>query len=251
MDFNKEDVIGVKFNMLEVVSFSHIKINKSGYNIYYYNCKCDCGSNCIANRQQINQKRKISCGCEKSKKTKEFNKLKKKYNKYNLDGEFGIGYTFKNEEFYFDLEDYEKIKDYCWRIGNKGYIMCTINGNKRYDLLFHRLVFDLDFTDKVDVDHINGTKTRNDNRKHNLRVCSHAENMRNRLTPDNNTSGIIGVSFDKTHNVWKSFITHNDKRNNIGSYKNKEDAIKNRLEKEKALFGEFAPQKNLFEQYNI
>lgn len=75
--------------------------------------------------------------------------------------------------------------------------------------------------------------------------------MRNRLTPDNNTSGIIGVSFDKTHNVWKSFITHNDKRNNIGSYKNKEDAIKNRLEKEKALFGEFAPQKNLFEQYNI
>ena len=31
------------------------------------------------------------------------NKNHKKYNNYDLTGEYGIGYTFKNEEFYFDL----------------------------------------------------------------------------------------------------------------------------------------------------
>ena len=38
----------------------------------------------------------------------------KKYNTYDLSGEYGIGYTTKGEKFLFDLEDYEKIKDYCW-----------------------------------------------------------------------------------------------------------------------------------------
>ena len=37
----------------------------------------------------------------------------KKYNTYDLSGEYGIGYTSKGEEFYFDLDDYDKIKDYC------------------------------------------------------------------------------------------------------------------------------------------
>ena len=37
----------------------------------------------------------------------------KKYNRYDLSGEYGIGWTTNtNHVFYFDLEDYEKIKDY-------------------------------------------------------------------------------------------------------------------------------------------
>lgn len=31
-------------------------------------------------------------------------------NTYDLSGEYGIGYTTKGEEFWFDLEDYDKIK---------------------------------------------------------------------------------------------------------------------------------------------
>ena len=48
--------------------------------------------------------------------------MHKKYNTYDLTGEYGIGYTSKDEEFYFDLEDYDKIKDYCWRITMQGYV---------------------------------------------------------------------------------------------------------------------------------
>ena len=38
-----------------------------------------------------------------------------KYNKYDLSGCFGIGYASNNDDlFYFDLEDYNKIKNTCW-----------------------------------------------------------------------------------------------------------------------------------------
>jgi len=138
------ELIGLKFNMISVISYSHKKKKpKKGW-YYYYNCKCDCGNSIISERAQIKNKSKKSCGCQGKLNTIKFNKTKKKYNKYDLSGEYGIGYTFKNECFYFDKEDYEKIKDYCWHMGNRGYIMCTINKNKegRHDLLFHRLVTD-------------------------------------------------------------------------------------------------------------
>lgn len=41
-------------------------------------------------------------------------KLAKQYNRYDLSGEFGKGWTNKEEEFWFDLEDFDKIKNYCW-----------------------------------------------------------------------------------------------------------------------------------------
>ena len=37
----------------------------------------------------------------------------------------------------------------------------------------------------------------------------------------------------------------------LGRYSNKEDAIKARLEAEIKYYGEFAPQRHLFEQYGI
>ena len=64
-----------------------------------------------------------SCGCLNNEKRSLLGKNSKKYNKYNLNGEYGIGWTSNtNEEFYFDLEDYDKIKDYCWFLDNRGYI---------------------------------------------------------------------------------------------------------------------------------
>ena len=52
---------------------------------------------------------------------------KKIYNKYNIGGEFGIGYTSKGEEFYFDLDDYDKIKDYCWYLNENKYLVTNSN----------------------------------------------------------------------------------------------------------------------------
>ena len=46
-------------------------------------------------------------------------------------------------------------------------------------------------------------------------------------------------------------IVLNKKDIYLGRYSNKEDAIKARLEAEIKYFGEFAPQRHLFEQYGI
>jgi hypothetical protein len=41
------------------------------------------------------------------------------------------------------------------------------------------------------------------------------------------------------------------KQIHLGMFENKEDAIKARLEAEAKYFGDFAPQRHLFEQYKI
>lgn len=82
-----------------------------------------------------------------------------KYNKYNLTGEYGIGYTEKGEEFYFDSEDYDLIKDYYWAINNGGYLTSTKNNKTLY---FTKLVKN----SKKTMRYLNRNKL--DNRKKNL-----------------------------------------------------------------------------------
>ena len=67
----------------------------------------------------------------------------------------------------------------------------------------------------------------------------------------NNQSGIMGVGFNKSSQQWRARITVNGVPIYLGSFNNKEDAIKTRLQAEIKYFGEFAPQKHLYEQYGI
>lgn len=66
-----------------------------------------------------------------------------------------------------------------------------------------------------------------------------------------NKSGIVGVSWNKKRNNWKSVLVFEGKEKYLGSFKNKDDAIKARLLAEIQYYGEYAPQKHLFNQYGI
>lgn len=91
------------------------------------------------------------------------------------------------------------------------------------------------------VDHINGNKL--DNRKSNLRICCNADNLKNRVKlPSNNTSGILGVRYRADRNKWYAEIQFNKQKINLGSYTEKEDAIKARLEAEIKYFGKYKSQ---------
>ena len=92
--------------------------------------------------------------------------------------------------------------------------------------------------DNEEVDHINRNKY--DNRKLNLRFCSHCENMCNVDIKSNNTSGTKGVSLDKRTGKWHAYITKDKQQYYVGVFENKEDAIKARENAELNLFGEFS-----------
>jgi len=54
---------------------------------------------------------------------------------------------------------------------------------------------------KEQVDHIN--HIRDDNRWVNIRKVSHSENLKNQKIHSHNTSGIMGVCWDKQYNKWR------------------------------------------------
>jgi hypothetical protein len=164
-----------------------------------------------------------------------------------LTGDFGIGYTRKNEEFYFDLEDYDLIKDHCWYIESGGRV-CARNINGGTPLKIHKIIMKLNNITQ-EIDHINRNQT--DNRKSNLRICSHMENSHNMKTMKSNTTGFTGIYFRKDTKRYSAKIECNKKIINLGCFKKIEDAIIARLKAEKEYFGEFASQRNLFKKYDI
>lgn len=204
-------------------------------------CKCECGKcNGIIKDIDIgNLKQGKTTGCGRKRN-------KREVNEYKIMQNYVIGLTKKGEEFYFDLEDYDKVVKYSWYI-NQGYARTKLSSGEL--IYLHNLI-----TNKKNpnayIDHINRNKC--DNRKSNLRECSQIENSRNVGLPKNNKSGIIGVGYDKNNKKWIARIVVNYKDIHLGRFLNKEDAIKARLQAELKYFGiEFAPQKHLFKEYGI
>lgn len=243
---------GVPDSLITILERANDHIDQRGNKRVQWLCQCSCGSNpfvsCGTNIRNGTTK---SCGCIKNKKAAERFKNRHKINNYDLCGEYGIGWTLNtNKEFYFDLEDYDKIKDYCWFETNTGYIQANIkNGNKvdgRGFIKLHRLITNNQFKY---VDHKNRNKA--DNRKENLRKCSRSQNGMNRDIYSNNKTGVTGVYYRKDNGKYSALIKDNGRQICIGTFTNKEDAIKARLKAEIQYYGEFAPQKHLFEEYGI
>jgi hypothetical protein len=98
----------------------------------------------------------------------------KKYNEYDLSGEYGVGWTSNtNREFYFDLEDYDRIKEFCWcenvtKSGFSKLVAYTKNG-----VVSMHAMLGFKLYDHIDRNQLN-------NRKCNLRQATNRENTRNR-----------------------------------------------------------------------
>ena len=169
----------------------------------------------------------------------------KKYNVYNLSKEYGICYIADtNHKCYFDLEDYDLIKNIYWRTDECGYARGYDTISKRL-VRMHKIITHTD--QNTIIDHINRNKL--DNRKANFRYATKSQNRINSKTRTNNTSGIQGVRFEE--GKWRVRISINGKYKHLGMYNNFDDAVKVRLKAEKEYYGEFAMQKHLFEKYNI
>ena len=209
-------------------------------------CKCTCGNpnNFIVKGLELNSGDTQSCGCIRWE-------THKKYNTYQLNlkdehGQYGIGYCSNTgHEFYFDMEDYNKIKDYCWYEIDCGeyHTMEAWERNTNTQIKMYWLIIGK-YCDHADRNAFN-------NRKYNLRQANASENSANRSVLLRNTSGFIGVSWDKSRNKWAAHIGAKNKKMHLGRFTNKEGAIRARLQAEKQYFGEFAPQRHLFKEYGI
>jgi hypothetical protein len=74
------------------------------------------------------------------------------------------------------------------------------------------------------VDHINGNGL--DNRRANLRLATHTQNMHNCRKRKNATSQYVGVWLDKSRTLWNSSITNEGKKIYLGRFKTEIDAAR-------------------------
>ena len=201
----------------------------------YWICKCNCELGTVKSIYggSLTKNLSQSCGCLQKEIVSKYNK---KYNTYDLSGSYGIGFSSNtNKEFYFDLEDYDKIKDYCWTESHDGYLKGSSPSNWKVKKYIHRII--MECTDSnIFVDHINHNVF--DNRKENLRLVTPAQNTYNKSIQPYNTSGEIGVYYHEKRNKWIAQIMINNQHYCV--YCNsKEDAIEARRKMEDELFGEY------------
>lgn len=88
------------------------------------------------------------------------------------------------------------------------------------------------------VDHINNDRC--DNRWENLRQASNAQNAANQGVRTNNTSGVKGVSWDKSRNAWFVKIRVKYKQIALGRFASFDDAVAARRAAEMLHQGAFA-----------
>lgn len=144
-----------------------------------------------------------------------------------------------------DDEDYEYLNQFKWYLTHSHYkhyyAIRSVCVNKKYkSIRMHRDIMMPNHNQEIDhIDH-NGLN----NQKLNLRICSRAENSRNR-TPIGE-SKYLGVSYvyskykDKIYSSIRAYITIKDKYIHLGCFKNEIDAAKCYDHRAKIEFGEFA-----------
>lgn len=233
----REDLTGIVFGELTVLYQDDDYIMSTGKHYATWRCICSCGNEITVQQGHLKSNHTTSCGHNIHKE-----------NIYDLSGEYGIGWTTNtNKEFYFDLEDYDIISKYTWyehKPCDNYRSLMSYDKVKKEKVKFWWIVLGKN-CDHIDHNTFN-------NRKSNLRICSQNKNLQNTGLRSDNSSGVIGVSFNKNTNKWFAYINCDKKRVFTSKlFLNKDDAIKARLEAEVKYFGEFAPQKHLFEKYGI
>lgn len=129
-----------------------------------------------------------------------------------------------------------KAGDIAGTIGPKGY---RVVGVDRVYYYVHRIAWKMvTGTDPIDqIDHEDADRL--NNRWVNLREADNGKNRWNTKLAKNNTSGVKGVCWDKSHKSWSAYIAAGDGHKRIGRFKDKQDAIAARTKAAEELHGPF------------
>jgi hypothetical protein len=138
-----------------------------------------------------------------------------------------------------DDEDYELLNSHKWHYTIRGYARRHIpspDGRGQKTIYMHRLIVNI--PEGKEVDHVNRDKL--DNRKSNLRICTHSENQMNVKAKSNNSSGYKGVHWSSKYKKWIATIYKNGKQIYIGNFCDAETAAHAYDSAAEKLHGDFA-----------
>jgi hypothetical protein len=127
-----------------------------------------------------------------------------------------INHKRRTVKSYIGTKDLPKVEKYStFFLDKDGYVKCQkVLKGKKYRVRLSRLVTDCP-TDMV-ADHLNHDVL--DNRQANLRVCTRAENDRNRQIPGK------GYSFHKRSGKWQAWVKVDGKSKSLGYYAEEAEA---------------------------
>lgn len=227
-----KDLTGKKFGYLTVLELDKERyVSPNGSVHTKWICQCDCGNIVSIDTNSLRRGTK-SCGCKSAEIAKQ---TKLDSNVYDISGEYGIGYDKNDNTFYFDIDDYEKIKNYTWYLRQDGYVGAHLSNNQT--MLMHRFIMNVLDNDDIFVDHIHAER-KNDNRKSNLRLSTKSQNEMNIPVRSNNTSGVTGISYAKQNGKWHAYISKDGIRDNLGWFECFDDAVAARKFAEENYFGD-------------
>jgi hypothetical protein len=144
--------------------------------------------------------------------------------------------------FLIDAEDWPTISEFKWSVSSDGgtrlYVSTRIEGKKIY---LHRFLLEAPLDQRVD--HRNGNPL--DNRKANLRLATHQQNMFNRRKAQTygrkpTASSFKGVTWDKSCGRYKAQIMKDGVNHNLGHFMDERSAAMAYARAAQEMFGEFA-----------
>lgn len=149
------------------------------------------------------------------------------------DAETGV-FTWKHrdESLFASRRSYAS---FCGKYANKvaGYNKTAVNGKDYRNIMIlnvnylsHRVAWFYIYGNWPvnDIDHIDGNGM--NNKIINLRDVTAIDNGRNKRLPENNNSGVVGVSWHKRDKVWEAKIKVNQKAIYLGRFSSIESAAK-------------------------
>ena len=143
-----------------------------------------------------------------------------------------------------DDQDYERVSAFTWHANekSKGAVYAARkqwhgDTHKYENIAMHRFILGV-VGNYLEIDHINGNRL--DNRRANLRPCTHKNNMANRRTnKDRAYKGVINVK-RLSGKPWRAYITEHGKFVSLGYFASPQEAARAYDAAARRIFGAFA-----------